>query len=817
MLYSYRWIQQFLNKTPPVEDIANRLTISGLEVESFKRTYTDINGVITAKVQNIKPHPSDSKLHIAGVFTGNKTFTTVTGAPGVTQGMVVAYAPPGASIADSRIITDVDIKGQRSTGMILSEDELGIPGSLRQVVVFDQAIPCGSDVKTLLLLDDYSIDVAVTPNRSDVLSHFGLAREIATLFHLKVVNPVYELKEKKCEKYQEPLKVKIESSNDCRRYTIRLLSGIRVEASPLWLRIALGKLEQKTINNIVDITNYVMFGLGQPLHAFDKEHIEGSTIIVRRSRNEELVTLDDQERVLSDQTLVIADEKKPVAIAGVMGGKVSGITDQTKNILLESAVFSPAVIRRTERKLGILTEADYRFERGVDPQVTRIASDYASYLISQMTGASVYRMVDNFHERQKKRTIVVSMDTLKTVVGVSLNIKKVQSILRSIYCNVKRTRTNTLSVEPPSFRLDLVEAVDLAEEIARLTGYDKIPSLLPLRQSAHVSLPSDYTSTVLIRNYLVSMGFDEVINYSFYSENDHAAAGGDAIRLSNPLNEQTMLMRTSLIPLLIKNAQYNLFRQVEHQKLFETGKVYLAKSQPVGKGPHRDEKAADGVPRRNGGNYTEQLHIAGLLTGMRYPFQWSSQHEKVDLFDALGTVKGIFDAVRLYDWFGVESGPVDFLVPQNSAVIKYKDAAIGFAGEISKSVLKRYDIDQQIFVFDIAAERLLADASTYTRYSDVPKYPFISRDLTMVKPVSLNSTDIIKGIRSLGITLLVEVSPFDLYVDKDNILDNVVWHSITYRFIFRAEDRTLKDEEVDQCMRMIMDHIRNNYNVKLKV
>ncbi|MCL5277170.1 MAG: phenylalanine--tRNA ligase subunit beta, partial [Deltaproteobacteria bacterium] len=369
-----------------------------------------------------------------------------------------------------------------------------------------------------LCLDDHIVDVAVMPNRPDVLSHLGLAREIATLFHLKVLAPQYVLKEKKYEQGRGPLKVRIESSDDCPRYTIRRLSGVRVGVPPLWLRIALGKLGQKAVNNVVDITNYVMFALGQPLHAFDMERIEGRTIVVRRAGSEKLVTLDDQERVLCDQTLVIADGSGPVAIAGVMGGRASGITEQTKDVLLESAVFSPSVIRKTERRLGIRTEADYRFERGIDPQITKEASDYASYLISRETGASVYRLVDGPRERRKQRSIVVSMDALRTITGFPLNIKKVQSILRSVYCDVRRTRKNTLSVVPPSFRLDLVGAVDLAEEVARLIGYDRIPSLLPLRQSKNVPLPDISLYTGRIRDYLASTGFDEAINYSFYSE-----------------------------------------------------------------------------------------------------------------------------------------------------------------------------------------------------------------------------------------------------------------------------------------------------------
>jgi phenylalanyl-tRNA synthetase beta chain len=807
MLYSYGWIRQFLSKTPAVEDIANRLTVSGLEVESVKRTYTDINGIITAKVRDIRPHPSAGDLHIVDVSTGNNTFTTVTGAAihvsgypsggtsGMMRDMIVAYAPNGASIANNKIITDADIKGQRSTGMIISEDELGIPGSLREIVTFDPSTPPGSDVKTLLGLDDQIIEVAVTPNRPDVLSHFGLAREIATLFRLKVISPFYELHEKKYGKPDAAFKVKIESPHDCPRYTLRLIAGVHIMPSPLWLRIALGKLEQKSINNVVDITNYVMFALGQPLHAFDKEKIKGNTIVVRRGRNENLVTLDDQERLLSDRTLVIADQEKPVAIAGVMGGRSSGVTEHTKDILLESAVFEPSVVRGTERRLGLLTEADYRFERGVDRCVSKTASDYAAYLISQITGASVYRPVDSFPGRPRKRNIVVSMDTLKTVIGFSLNIKKTQSLLRSVYCNVRRIRAKTLSVEPPSFRLDLVQAVDLAEEIARLIGYERIPSLLPLRESRNVPVPSDYTYTGCIRDHLVSMGFDEVINYSFYSEDDHAVAGGEAIKLSNPLNDQTMLMRTSLVPALIKNAQYNLFRQVEHQKLFEAGKVYF----------------------KTGDRYGERFHITGLLTGMRYPYQWSFPHERVDLFDAVGAVKGIFDALKLGNSLDVGPGSVDFLVPGNAVKLKHKGAPVGFAGEISKNILNRYDINQQIFIFDIAVGPLLPDASAYTKYSDVPRYPFVARDLTVVKPVMILSSDIVSGIRSLNIPILVEIFPFDLYVDKNDISDNVLLHSVTYRFIFRSEDRTLKDEEVDQYMKVIMDYVKSNYNVKLKV
>ncbi len=791
MLYSYKWLQQFLSKIPPVDDIARKLTLSGLEVEYTRKLYTDIDGIVTARIQGIKPHPNSDKLYLAEVFTGSKTFETITGAQGLSAGMVVAYAPSGARIINNRTIADIDIKSARSSGMIVSEDELGIPGYERSVISFDQSTVPGTDVKSILGLDDWIIDVAVTPNRSDVLSHLGLAREIATLFRLKVVYPSYELNDKKHDNHNAAVKVRIESPHDCPRYTLRLISGVHISASPLWLRILLGKIEQKPVNNIVDITNYVMFGIGQPLHAFDRHTVDGSTIMVRRAHNEKLITLDDQERMLSNQTLVIADEKKPVAIAGLMGGRYSGITDQTKDVLLESAIFAPPVIRRTGRNLGMQTEAGYRFERGIDPGLPKIASGYASYLISQMTGAKVYKLVDNRAARSKKIKIIASMDTLQTIIGFPLNMKRVQSILKSTYCSVKRVHAKTLSVEPPSFRLDLVHTADLAEEIARITGYDKIPSLLPLRQTFNVDMPSEYMYTGLIRNYLLSNGFDEVINYSFYSENDHAVVGDKAVSISNPLNEQTMLMRTSLVPQLIKNAQFNIFRQVENQRIFETGKVYF----------------------KTDNRYEEQLHITGLLTGMRYPFQWAYMHENVDLFDAIGIVEGIADLLKLSNGLTVESGTPDFLAQDNTALFKYKGDYIGFAGEVAGHVLKKYDITQQLFVFDVAVEPLLADASAYTSYSGVPRYPHIARDLTIVKPVSLPSQNIISGIRSLGMPLLAEIFPFDLYVDKKNISE----HSITYRFIFRAEDRTLKDEEVDRLMKAVMEYITGNYNVKLKV
>ncbi len=791
MLYSYKWLQKFLHNLPSAADVAGKLTASGLEVESVKKIYTDINGIVTAKIQNIKQHPGAANLYIADIFTGSGLFQTVTGATGLKQGMIVAYAPSGATISNGRIITDVSVTGEKSSGMIISENELNIPDAKREIISFSQSVIPGKDVKSLLDLNDYILNVAVTPNRADVLSHLGLAREIATLFHIRVLYPSYELHEKKYNKQNRPLNIRIESGQDCSRYTIRLIEGVQIKPSPLWLRITLGKLEQKAINNVVDITNYVMFAIGQPLHAFDARKLQGNTIVVRRAGNEKLVTLDDQERLLTNETLVIADEKRPLALAGVIGGKFSGITEQTTNVLLESAAFSSSVIRNTERRLGILTEADYRFERGIDPRLPENASNYASHLISQITGASVYRLINNCPVRVKKHKITASVNALQTIVGFPLNMKRVQSLLKSIYCDIKNTSSNTISVEPPSFRLDLVQPVDLAEEIARLTGYAKIPSMLPLKRVSNVTLPSDYTYTALIKNYLVAIGFDEVVNYSFYGEKDHSVVGGKVIKLLNPLNEQTTFMRTSLIPLLLKNARYNLFRQVEYQRLFEIGKIYL----------------------KNGNEYIERIHAAGLLTGTHYPFQWASSHEKVDLFDAIGAIEGIVTALKIKNAPAIESGSINFLEPNNTAVLKYKNNRIGFAGKISKDILRDYDIKQQIFVFNIALEPLLSEASSYTKYSAVPKYPFVSRDLTIVKPTSLFCYNITQGIKSLRIPLLAEVFPFDLYVDKKNISE----HSVTYRFIFRSEERTLKDEEVDHYMKKIMKYITENYNVKLKV
>jgi phenylalanyl-tRNA synthetase beta chain len=791
MLYSYKWLKQFLNKLPPVDELSNKLTTAGLEVESVTSVYSDIKDVVVADIQEIKPHPAADNLFVAKVFTGNKIFTTVTGATGLVRGTKVAFAPPGAVVANNRTIKEINIKSEHSAGMIISEDELGIPGGLRNVIIFDQSTPAGSDVKSILDLEDWIFDIAVTPNRSDVLSHLGLAREIASIFRLKILPPYYELKEKKYDAQSGNFKVKIASPGDCPRYTLRLISGVKVGTSPLWLRIMLGKLQQNTINNVVDITNYVMFGIGQPLHAFDRDKIDGNTILIRRANNEKLITLDGQERLLSNETLVIADENKPIAIAGVMGGKDTGITDQTKEVLLESAVFSPGLIRKAERGLGLLTEADYRFERGIDPLLPKLASDYASYLISQLAGGTVYKLIDNQAIRYKKHRIVASTDFLQTLVGFPLNIKKVQSILKSVYCNVRKLHPKTFIVEPPSFRLDLVQPVDLGEEIARLVGYEKIPSVLPRRQASNVFLPSNYLYNSSIRNYLLSIGFDEVINYSFLSEQDYSITGDDAIRLLNPINEQTIFMRNSLIPGLIRNAQYNIFRQIEDQKLFEIGKVYLKK----------------------GDAYIEQVHISGVLTGKRFPFSWAYSKDNVDIFDAIGVVEGISTLVNSTNILVAEEGYSSFVNKDNAVLFRCNNARIGFAGEVSKDILNKYDIKQRLFVFDVDLELLLANASPYNKYSAVPKYPFVTRDLTVVKPVSVFSVNIINAVKALNIPFLIDIIPFDLYVDKNNITE----HSITYRFIFRDKDKTLTDEEVDNCMKSIMECITTKFSVRLKI
>lgn len=789
MLYSYNWLKQFLNKIPPIEELTNKLTMSGLEVESVKRAYSDINGILVANIEDIKSHPNDNNLFVVKVSTGEKTFTTVSGAKELTVGMKVAYAPDGATIANNRTIGEIQIKSQRSSGMILSEDELGIPGSLRKVIVFDQSTIPGSDAKLLLDLDDWILDIVVTPNRSDVLSHFGLAREIATIFRLKIIPLNFKLKEKKFD--PKDFNIKIESSSDCPRYTLRLISGVKVETSPLWLRIILGKLEQNTINNIVDITNYVMLGFGQPLHAFDRKMIEGNTIIIRRANNEKIVTLDDQQRILSNQTLVIADEKKPIAIAGIMGGKDSGITENTKDVLLESALFSPALIRRSKRSLNLQTEATYRFERGIDPLLPKVASDYAAYMMSQMTGATVYKLVDSWVAKYKNKKIVTSTHELQNLIGFPMNIKKVQSILKLAYCNVKRIHPKTLIVEPPSFRLDILQAADLSEEVARLIGYDKIPATIPSRPAYNISLPGNYVFTKILKNYLVSIGFDEVINYSFFSERDHEIVGGQAIKLLNPINEQTVLMRNSLIPGLMRNIQYNIFRQIEDQKLFEIGKIYT-----------KDE---------NG--YNEKLFLTGVITGKRYPFRWSYPKDNVDIYDVIGIIESIPNLLRLNEDIVLEDCVSDKFIKPPCAVLKYKGKNIGFLGEISEQILDIYDIKQSVFMFDIFVEPLFLSASTYHKYTAIAKYPFVTRDLSVVKPVSLTSKNIINIIKSIEIPILAEIVPFDLYVDKKNVSE----HSITYRFIFRANNRTLTDEEVDNYMKIIMERITAELNIKLKV
>ncbi|MCL4478507.1 MAG: phenylalanine--tRNA ligase subunit beta [Deltaproteobacteria bacterium] len=790
MLYSYNWIKKFLNKIPPVGDISNRLTMSGFEVESVERLFGDLKGIVTAVVNGVKPHPSDKNLSVVNVSAGEHEFITVTGAKGITQGMIVAYAQPGSVVANKKTILELNIKGVKSAGMIISEDELGIFEAKREIIIFDKAVKPGLDVKSVLELDDWVLDVAVMPNRSDVLSHFGIAREIATIFHLNVIQPSFELDTISYNKENKPIDVEVENPDDCPRYAIRFLSDVKIAQSPLWLRLILGKIKQKPINNVVDITNYVMFAIGQPLHAFDGEKVHGGKIIVRRAKNEKLITLDGVERILTDQSLVIADDSKPVAIAGIMGGAISGITENTRYVLLESALFDSGLVRTTGRNLGLSTEAGYRFERGVDSNLPRLASDMASYLVSGLAGAKVYRLVDSYKKRYKKRRVTTTIQVLGRLIGIQLNIKTVQSVLRSIHCDVNRIRANTLSIEPPSFRLDLKESADFSEEIARLIGYEKIPSVLPLKAAANVAPPLPYKYINIIKERLLSMGFDEVINYSFYSDTDHSIVGGDALRLTNPLNEQTTNMRKNLIPLLIKNTQFNLFRQIEDQKLFEIGNVYF----------------------KQAGKYVEELHLAGTITGNRYPLHWAFKSEHTDIFDSIGIVEDIMNVLGFNDKITKEKTSHNFL-NDDSVLFSYNNMNIGYAGGLTNDLLDKYDIKQKVFVFDVSLDHILMNVKPETRYREVPKYPHIVRDLSIVKPVSLTSAKIINGIKSLGIDLLIDISPFDLYIDNKDISK----HSITYRFIFRAEDRTLKDEEVDLYMKTIMNHVVNQYGVKLKI
>ncbi|OQY59878.1 MAG: phenylalanine--tRNA ligase subunit beta [Desulfobacteraceae bacterium 4572_88] len=811
MKVSLSWLRDYVPIEMAVNDLADALTMVGLEVEVVSDRYAYLDTVKVARVVSVRPHPNADKLKICDVDTGAGQVAVVCGAPNVSEGMLAPLATPGTVFPDGSVLQKSVIRGEASEGMLCSEAELVLGSDKSGIMSLDPGLTAGEPLAKALGLSDAMFEIGLTPNRPDCLSVIGIAREVAAIQGTHVKYPDSSLPEPSpgTEHISEMSSVTIESPDHCPRYAARLLEGVAVGPSPFWLRDRLMSVELRPINNLVDITNFVMMETGQPLHAFDFDQLAEHRIVVRTAEEgEPFTTLDEKERKLSSHMLMICDGEKPVAVGGVMGGLNSEIEDSTTKVLIESAYFSPTSIRKTSKKLGLNTDASHRFERGVDPRGTVMALDRAAQLMAELGGGKLAEgLIDEHPRPSSEKTISLSASDTNRVLGTSLDQEEMARLLTSVEFTVEKADEDTLNVTLPSYRVDVFRPEDLMEEVARLSGYQNIPITFPALPSEARTLSRPLAMRDRMRRMMIGFGFTEAINYSFMSREscDRLRLGTDDSRrkmldILNPLTEDQAVMRTSLIPGMIETMHRNIARQNKNLRLFEVGQTFVSKGQTV----QPDE--------------TEMF--VGLWTGTRGDASWHSKETACDFYDIKGLVQGLLEGLRIQDvkFTRIQENAFPYMKPGYTAQIFIPPAqgdeakVLGQVGEIHPEVLRNFDLEQAAFVFELNMAVISPLIPDTKQFRKIPKYPAVPRDITLIVDQHVEAEEILARVRNTGEVLVEDLHLFDVY-EGSPIPEG--HKSISFRIIYRSLHETLEDETVSRIHKNITDGLVASFNATL--
>jgi phenylalanyl-tRNA synthetase beta chain len=801
MNVSWKWIGDFvdLDGIDPLE-AAERLTMSGLEVAGVKPLCDPaLARIVTAQITTLEKHPQADKLSLCTVFDGRENFSIICGARNMKAGDKVAMAPVGTRFPNGLTIKKAKIRGIASTGMLCSAAEMGLEEESSGIIILPESAPLGIPVIQCLELDDQILEIEITPNRGDCLSVIGVAREIAALYQrpFSYPTPVFD---ESGPQAAELVKIKILDSELCPRYVGRIAEQIVIADSPAWMKQRLQAAGVRSINNVVDITNYVMLETGQPLHAFDLDMVGGRRIIVRTAGSDKtFVTLDEVERTLDPETLMICDGSGPVAVAGIMGGLNSEITENTRNVLIESAFFQPASIRRSARLLGLATESSYRFERGVDPGGSGLAADRAIELLEQLAQARIAaNRIDVNPRPHKPGTASIRTGYTNRLLGIKLEPADIKNILERLQFELVETDGASFTVRAPSYRFDIEREADLIEEVARIYGYNKIPTTLPVIREQGGAGFDDERLPRLLKSMAVAYGYSEAINYSFMDPSALEQLNlpeGDRrrqfVRLINPLTEELSVMRTSLVPALLNNLVDNY--RVFHRdiRLFEYGKVFLPRA---------------GKPQPN-----EPYYLAGVATGRRCPLHFDHPDAMVDFYDLKGLLENIAAACRITFSYTTEKME-SYLHPGRAAAILLEGQVVGSFGQLHPDLAEQLDISQDIFIFELQVEPLQSAAGFRPTFQSIPRYPASYRDLAVVIDDNVSAGELVDAIRQTS-KLITAVEIFDIYKGSQIPADK---KSIALKITFQDMNKTLTDKKVNAIIEKIGKRIKHDFNGQIR-
>lgn len=804
MKASLQWMNEYvpLDLNRPAQELADELTQAGIPVEEVLSMDPGLKKIYTGKIVEITKHPDADKLQVCQVQCLSEdgeeiTKQIVTAATNVAVGQIVPVAYHKSRLADGTEIKKGKLRGVVSEGMFCSVAEFGIssdlvrPEEAQGIYIFPEGTPIGLDIKEALMLNDTVYEFELTANRADCFSMVGLSREFGIMTNQKALFPVIMVNENG-ESIEGKASVAIEAHDLCTRFTSRLVTNVTIEPSPLWMQNRLRNSGIRPINNVVDVTNYVMLELGQPMHAYDYDCVTDHTLIARRAKaGETLTTLDGNERELNESMLIIADTKGPIGVAGVMGGLTSEVTDKTTNVLFEAAVFNGPSIRRTSKALGMRSEASGRFERGVNHKYTAYAIDRAAQLLQQICPSCKVSVgvIDVYPEPVEQRTVTFTAEQINDYLGTSIEKDRMIDILTKLEFGITESG-DTIEALVPTWRDDVTVMPDIAEEVARIVSYDNIAPTIPVAVLSSGGMTPKKALTKEVTHYLAHAGLSQIITFSFMHKDgltNMMLPEGDsrytAIPILNPISEEFPYMRTTLVPAVIEAAKRNIAQQNKDLWLFETANVYEPKALPLTEVPH------------------ERPMACGIMMGKVTEAAWNQAQRDTDFYDVKGVVDGLLAKLGLTQ-FDIQPSSESYYHPGVSAHYTVNGVTIANYGELHPQVVKNFDLSGKVYMFEIDLEAVLSITVPPFRYQSFSKFPGTSRDLAIVAPVSVTSGEIVALIKEHGGEYLESVSIFDVY-EGEHI--EAGYRSLAYNLQFRSMEGTLNDEDIDGAIQAIID------------
>ena len=792
MKFSEKWLREWVNPEVDTATLVAQLTLAGLEVDAIEPVAGDFSGVLVGQVVSVEPHPDADKLRCCKVdVAGDELLSIVCGASNVREGLKIPVAVVGSVLPGNFKIKKAKLRGVESFGMLCGASEIGLIDNGKGLMELADDAPVGQDFREYLNLDDVSIDVDLTPNRSDCLGIAGIAREVGVLTGCDLTQWPAETV---VEQSTKQLTINVETPVDCPRYVGRVIENINMNATtPVWMQEKLRRSGVRSLGPVVDVTNYVMLELGQPMHAFDLDKLSGGITVRTAQANEKLILLDGQEVNVLENTLVIADDSSALALAGIMGGEASSVTNQTKHVFLEAAHFNPLVIAGRARAYGLHTDSSHRFERGVDPELPRVAIKRATALLLSIVGGEAGPITENVSESDlpKTESITLRSDRIKRVLGIDIEPVQVEDQLTRLGLTVVPTENNSWQVDVPSFRFDLSIEVDLIEELGRLYGYDKLPETRPQGTVLTANISEHTLATHRLQSLLVDRGYQEAITYSFVDPEiqKHLAIDGEqSITLANPISTDLSVMRTSLWPGLIQALVHNLNRQHDRVRLFEVGRIFTGTSD----------------------NVEQHRYIGGVLCGSRYAEQWSEKQRPVDFFDAKADVEALLDLGN-EDNIHFVAETHSALHPGQSARIYKNDVAVGWIGALHPRLNKPLDIDCRVYVFELALSAVLT--AKVPSFSPVSRFPALRRDLALVVNDNVTIGEIEHCLNGIESDILKSIQLFDVYIGAGVEQGK---KSIAIAFQLQHSERTLTDEDVDVLMSTITEKLEQHVGAAIR-